>query len=150
MLIFTISMILFEIYCLITGKQLADTQKDMLQFRIDKIDGKSFDTVEAGLKVLWFLVYLIVIVAVYVLYLTYAYPIDTLKYPTLVVTVHLLGCMFYGFLKTKLNNKTEEQERAELVLQLHNFKKHTILGKVQCLLWLGYFSYILYLILGGN
>ena len=153
MLILTIIFILMSIHWLITGRAFFNTHKEMIQYKIDEFDGKHVDEDKNTVNALIIIGFSVVMVILNLLYFTWAYPVDILKYPTLLMILWMFLPTFWEIIKGKLKKskeETQEQQRAKLVLALQNIKKHSVSGKVMGLVRLSYFSYILWILLGGN
>lgn len=153
MLITTIILLLLSLYFLITGRAFMGWAKDITQYAIDELDGKLVDKADIILKCLMVFGFAVVMLVVNLVYLSFAYPIDILKFPTLLMALWLFLPPFFGFVKGKLKpkpQKTPEQARAKLVLELQNIKRYTVQGILSGVLRVTYFGYMLWIILGGN
>ena len=150
MLIFTILLIFVELYELIMGSPYYKIRKELAQVRIDLVDKKPIDSV-VGVKILLTLLWAILVYVVYFVYLAYAYPIDILKYPTLILIIYTIGTFFYSIIKSNTGySKDTEVQRAEMVMEMQKIKKRTLWRATQNIVWIGYFGYMLWILVGGT
>jgi len=153
MLTTTIILLLLSIYFLITGVPFTDIEKEAIQYKIDKLDGKTPDETGVVLGGLLMLVFGTTMAIVNLVYLSYAYVLDILKYPTVTMVLLMFIPGFYVAIKAKLSkpkDQSPEQQRAALVIQLQSAKKYTAKGILLGIARVTYFSYMLWIILGGN
>lgn len=148
MIFVTMIFILMSVRYLLRGNAFQDTLKLLAQAGIDQSKGKAVDLSELKSKTLVMIGVGLLTFTAKIIYLFFAYDIDPLKYPTLLMFVLYFGTIVTS--KPDSGKPITEEAIAKAEYKLMHLPRWSTSIVIHVILWLAYLLYISYILIGGN